>query len=627
MTTPPPPNTETAESKRFSAASWRVLGAVAALTLLVLSAVLMGTPFQSAAGADTDPAPASCDTADAVSKARAAFDWHSEHGSDAPLFWRILNTLDADNVPAKPSSVTDDTVSAADVETFSSGKGWGGWSTIVDALKCVEKAAADSDDGADTDDGSSTDSDGTDTSDETAAIDPAPASCDTADAISKARAAFDWHSKHGSDAPLFWRILNTLDADNLPAKPSDVTDDTISASDVETFSSGKGWGGWSTIVDALKCVEKAAAANDGSDSTDDGTDTTDQDSQGTQDSQQSTTESQQQQVIAPLSQQDQQNNCTDWDASDLTVGEGDNVRFISLATPAGCEGFSDVAFSVEIVASHNGTKPLREGCTDDEYNFADEIGRLGIHIHTKTGVLTVSPCDDNTIVERQVTIRDTNASGGAKTKTITITDDDSANLMAPSWVFVQRQSAAQNLPSDVDDGYDSTKTYAAGEKVFDGLFTWTRNDKPLKAGGPQPAAGSESNPNGGPDTRGCRSSSTATDSRYCWESSFVRYDSNGVSVQTGRGFFAPYRLVILQTGAAHPMAGTNSFSFDGSALVVNVPANVNGYTAAGAWFDQQVVCAHEGPGWVQVHVYKQGGPKFGTAASYRDGGNKIQICW
>ncbi len=621
-------------SKRFSAASWRVLGTVAALTLLVLGAVLMGTPFQSAAGADTDPAPASCDTADAVSKARPAFDWHSEHGSDAPLFWRILNTLDADNLPAKPSSVTDDTVSASDVETFSSGKGWSGWTPIVDALKCVEKAAADSDDGADTDDGSSTDSDGTDTSDGTPAVDPAPASCDTADAGSKARAAFDWHSKHGSDAPMFWRILNTLDADNLPAKPSSVTDDTISASDVEAFSSGKGWSGWSTIVDALKCIEKAASdAEDGSDSTNDSTDTTDSDSQGTQDTQQSTPQSEQQQVVPPQPQKDQQNNCTDWDDTDLTISEGDNVRFMSLATPAGCTvadpmtGIPGVTFTVEVVASHNGTKPLRDGCTDEQYSFADEIGRLGIHIDTKTGMLTLSPCDDNTIVERQVVISDTDPVGGQQTKTITITDDDSANLMAPSWVFVQRQSAAQNLPSDVDDGYDSTKTYATGEKVFDGLFTWTRNDNQLKNGGQQPAAGSESNPQGGPDTRGCRSHSTATNSVYCWESSYVRYDSNGVSVQTGRAFFAPYRLMILQTGAAHPDASKSSFSFDGSSLVINVPANVNGYTAAGAWFEQKVICHHEGPGWVEVHVYRQGGPKFGTTALYHDGGDKIQICW
>ncbi len=86
-------------------------------------------------------AAASCDpstSSTAIAKARAAFDWHTSHGSDAPLFWRILNSLDADNMPAKPSGVTTETVTAAYVQTYSSGRGWGGWAPIVTALEDCE---------------------------------------------------------------------------------------------------------------------------------------------------------------------------------------------------------------------------------------------------------------------------------------------------------------------------------------------------------------------------------------------------------------------------------------------------------------------------------------------------------
>ena len=746
------------------------------LTASLLGATLLGAPFTSAVGADggtgTDTAPAACDTADAITKAHAAFDWHDRHGTLTPMFWRILNTLDADNLPPKPAEVTDDTITAADVETFSNGKTWAGWQPIVDALKCTEKAAEDTDDGSDTSDGES--------------ADPAPEACDTADAISEARAAFDWHDRHGSLTPMFWRILNTLDADNLPAKPAEVTDDTITAADVETFSNGKTWAGWQPIVDALKCTEKAA------EDTDDGSGTSDQDGQDTdQDTQQQQQQSSQDQQsqqdsLQQQSQQDQvacslewagnggsdtvtareggyalshiivrgtettcetngfaprhvcarvqvggslqgqvshashvylnmlglwydsqhtgtaphvvehtvgsrwggecsgsidwtqaasasghhitvrgsveddsvvadhkvqfeiwaANNggqranpvlymqisdndtpCTGWDSSDITIGEDDYLEVKLGNTPAGCGDFdSTVTLDIDVVASHNGTKPYRDGCTSTPYSRDDDRGVLGIVIDTKSGWLQASPCDDNTIVERQVIIRDTNPAGGAETKTITIADDDSYHPMSPTWVYVQRQSAVQNLPADTTDGYDSTKTYAAGEKVYN-YWTWTRNDKPLKQGGLQPAPGSERSPHVGvPDTRGCRSNSSATDSQYCWTRSYVRYDSAGVSVQAGRAYYAPYRLVLLLSGAAHP-TGSTTFSLDGSERVINVPADDNGFTRAYAWHAGDVPCDRDGPGWVQVHVYEGNGPKFGTSASYRDGGDKIQVCW
>ena len=73
-----------------------------------------------------------------------------------------------------------------------------------------------------------------------------------ADARNYARAAFDWHTNNdGPNEGLFWRILNTLGADNLPAKPSDVTDETVTAQYVSDFSDGKHWGGWKTINTAM----------------------------------------------------------------------------------------------------------------------------------------------------------------------------------------------------------------------------------------------------------------------------------------------------------------------------------------------------------------------------------------
>ncbi len=497
--------------------------------------------------------------------------------------------------------------------------------------------------------------------------DTAPEACDTADAISKALAAFQWHTSHGTNAAMFWRILNTLDADNLPAKPADVADNTITAADAAAFSNGNTWGGWTPINAALTCTEKAAQAetdegtdsdnddgtgDDGSD-TDDGTDddddngsgASDQDSQdsgqGTQQQQSSQDQQPQQQqsqqdsqdqqdsVDTQQSQQDQASACTDWDSSDITIGEDDLLMVKLSNTPAGCGDFdSTVTLEIDVVASHNGTKPYRDGCTSTPDIWGDNVSLLGIMINTKNGWLQASPCDDNTIVERQVIIRDTNPAGGAATKTITITDDDSYHLMAPDSVWVQRQSRLQNLPADADQGYDATKTYASGEKVVDGLYTWTRNSNPLKHSGSQPAPGSEHKPGvfvtRPQDTRGCRTSTSHSDSQYCWTRS--RNDSAGVSVEGGRAYYAPYRLVFLLSGAAHP-TGSSSFAPDGTEITYNVPADDGGFTGRYAWYTQNITCPRSGPGWVQVHVYQQNGPKFDTTVMYQHGGNKIQVCW
>lgn len=90
------------------------------------------------------PAPApradKCIVDDAYRKARAAFFWHKAHGSNAPMFWRIINTLrdGPGGVPIPPAGVTEDTISAAEVRAFADGNSWPGWTPIVEAMDCVD---------------------------------------------------------------------------------------------------------------------------------------------------------------------------------------------------------------------------------------------------------------------------------------------------------------------------------------------------------------------------------------------------------------------------------------------------------------------------------------------------------
>ena len=91
---------------------------------------------------DDDGPPSSCDATEAIRWARAAFHWHLSYGSNAPMFWRILNTLGAENMPAKPAEVTDETITTADVKSFSDGNAWSGWAPIVEAMEqCVGTVA------------------------------------------------------------------------------------------------------------------------------------------------------------------------------------------------------------------------------------------------------------------------------------------------------------------------------------------------------------------------------------------------------------------------------------------------------------------------------------------------------
>ena len=88
--------------------------------------------------------------------------------------------------------------------------------------------------------------------------------CDTTAAETKATAALNWHKDNGSNALMFWKIMNALDPDHTIANPagSDPTNsggDTIELDKLETFIDGKAWNGWNVIMPAVRCVLKPPA--------------------------------------------------------------------------------------------------------------------------------------------------------------------------------------------------------------------------------------------------------------------------------------------------------------------------------------------------------------------------------
>ena len=98
---------------------------------------------EDSVSAHDDAAP--CDASEGVRRARAAFEWHMSYGSNAAMFWRILNTLGAEDLPAKPPGVTHDTITAQEARDFSDGNGWAGWVPINDALQRCTTADSDPD--------------------------------------------------------------------------------------------------------------------------------------------------------------------------------------------------------------------------------------------------------------------------------------------------------------------------------------------------------------------------------------------------------------------------------------------------------------------------------------------------
>ena len=85
--------------------------------------------------ADDDDAP--CDTATAVSRARAAFVWHTDNnGGNEVLFWQILAYLGADPMPAPPGGTVPVSTTPETVRAFSVGRSWPGWVPINAAMQC-----------------------------------------------------------------------------------------------------------------------------------------------------------------------------------------------------------------------------------------------------------------------------------------------------------------------------------------------------------------------------------------------------------------------------------------------------------------------------------------------------------
>ncbi len=85
--------------------------------------------------ADDDDAP--CDTATAISRARAAFVWHTDNnGGNEVWFWQILAYLGADPMPAPPGGAALGSTTPEAVRAFSDGKTWPGWVPINAAMSC-----------------------------------------------------------------------------------------------------------------------------------------------------------------------------------------------------------------------------------------------------------------------------------------------------------------------------------------------------------------------------------------------------------------------------------------------------------------------------------------------------------
>ena len=201
------------------------------LTITTLFAVLMSTV----------PAIAnSCDTAAAETEAKAALSWHRDNGSDALMFWKIMNVLDPDHTIANPggndpTNSGGDKIDATKLEAFTSSETWSGWDTIVPAVKCVVAAERAG----------------------TVLIDGH--NCNSVKVERKVKAALFWHRDNGSNALMFWKIMNALNPDHTIANlggsdPTGSDGDTIELGKLELFVADKTWDGWDVIMPAVRCA-------------------------------------------------------------------------------------------------------------------------------------------------------------------------------------------------------------------------------------------------------------------------------------------------------------------------------------------------------------------------------------
>ena len=106
-------------------------------TISADSGYTISSTASSAAVAVADDDDPPCDTADAITQARAAFAWHTDNnGGSETLFWQILAYLGADPMPAPPGGTVPASTTPEAVKTFSDGKSWPGWTSINAAMSC-----------------------------------------------------------------------------------------------------------------------------------------------------------------------------------------------------------------------------------------------------------------------------------------------------------------------------------------------------------------------------------------------------------------------------------------------------------------------------------------------------------
>ena len=106
-------------------------------TISADSGYTISSTASSAAVAVADDDDPPCDTADAISRARAAFAWHVDNnGGNEVVFWQILAYLGADPLPAPPGGAVLASTTPEAVRAFSDGKTWPGWVPINAAMGC-----------------------------------------------------------------------------------------------------------------------------------------------------------------------------------------------------------------------------------------------------------------------------------------------------------------------------------------------------------------------------------------------------------------------------------------------------------------------------------------------------------
>ena len=84
---------------------------------------------------DNDDPGCLCDQAAAIHTARSTSIWTLTNASNSPMYWCILNTLGRQDIPTKPAAVVVETITAAEVKSFSAANGWSGRQTITRAWR------------------------------------------------------------------------------------------------------------------------------------------------------------------------------------------------------------------------------------------------------------------------------------------------------------------------------------------------------------------------------------------------------------------------------------------------------------------------------------------------------------